>query len=75
MIQQSDGPSRQAGLYRTMLWSRSVELLMAALWNEGFISGEMHLSTGEEAVAAGVVDHLAEGDALAGTQAVAERQG
>ena len=35
------------------------------LWQQGFISGEMHLGTGEEAIVAGVVDHLCEGDAMA----------
>ena len=35
------------------------------LWNHGLISGEMHLGTGEEAVAAGVVTQLGDGDGLA----------
>ena len=35
------------------------------LWLEGKISGEMHLAIGEEAIAAGIVSQIEEGDALA----------
>jgi TPP-dependent pyruvate/acetoin dehydrogenase alpha subunit len=52
-------------LYRAMARARAFELALAELWVAGLISGEMHLATGEEAVAAGVVPHLREGDALA----------
>ena len=52
-------------LYRQMLRARSFELVVAELWAKGLISGEMHLGTGEEAVAAGVVTHLRAGDGLA----------
>jgi pyruvate dehydrogenase E1 component alpha subunit len=52
-------------LYRHMLRSRLFELAVADLWNKGLVSGEMHLGTGEEAVAAGVVSHVREGDGLA----------
>ncbi len=52
-------------LYRHMLRSRRFEQAVADLWRQGRISGEMHLGTGEEAVAVGVVAHLREGDALA----------
>jgi TPP-dependent pyruvate/acetoin dehydrogenase alpha subunit len=52
-------------LYRQMLRSRLFELAVTRLWNEGRISGEMHLGTGEEAVVAGVVSQLEEGDAMA----------
>jgi pyruvate dehydrogenase E1 component alpha subunit len=48
-----------------MLRSRLFEEAVAQLWQDGLISGEMHLGTGEEATIAGVVDHLREGDALA----------
>jgi len=48
-----------------MLRSRFFEEVVAMLWREGLISGEMHLGTGEEAAIAGVVDHLREGDAMA----------
>jgi pyruvate dehydrogenase E1 component alpha subunit len=54
-----------AGLYRQMLRARSYELAVEDLWNRGLIAGEMHLGTGEEAVAAGVVAHLGDGDGLA----------
>ena len=52
-------------LYRQMMRARAYELAVEDLWNTGLISGEMHLGTGEEAVAAGVVTHLVEGDGLA----------
>jgi len=52
-------------LYRQMLRARAYELAVEGLWNLGLISGEMHLGTGEEAVAAGVVTQLQDGDGLA----------
>lgn len=52
-------------LYREMKRVREFELAVADLWERGQISGEMHLGTGEEAVAAGVVTHLRDGDGLA----------
>ena len=52
-------------LYAVMLKSRLFEEAIAKLWHEGLISGEMHLGTGEEAIIAGVVSHLREGDAMA----------
>jgi acetoin:2,6-dichlorophenolindophenol oxidoreductase subunit alpha len=52
-------------LYAAMLRVRLFELQAAVWWHEGRISGEYHASVGEEAVAAGVVDHLVEGDAIA----------
>lgn len=54
-----------AFLYRQMARARAYELAVEDLWNRGLISGEMHLGTGEEAVAAGVVTHLEDGDGLA----------
>jgi pyruvate dehydrogenase E1 component alpha subunit len=48
-----------------MLKSRLFEEAIAKLWNDGLISGEMHLGTGEEAIIAGVIAHLREGDAMA----------
>ena len=54
-----------ADLYRQMLRARTYEAAVADLWLQGLISGEMHLGTGEEAVAAGVVTHLRDGDGLA----------
>jgi acetoin:2,6-dichlorophenolindophenol oxidoreductase subunit alpha len=52
-------------LYTLMLGSRMFEEAVTRLWNDGMISGEMHLGTGEEAVCAGVVTHLRDGDAMA----------
>ncbi|MBM4446512.1 MAG: thiamine pyrophosphate-dependent dehydrogenase E1 component subunit alpha [Chloroflexi bacterium] len=58
------GPDLWA-LYRHMLRSRRFEEAVADLWEKGKISGEMHLGIGEEAIAAGVVAHLQDGDAMA----------
>ena len=52
-------------LYTNMLRSRLFEIAVAQAWKDGRISGEMHLSTGEEAIIAGTVLHLQEGDAMA----------
>lgn len=52
-------------LYALMLKSRLFEEAIAKLWYDGLISGEMHLGTGEEAIIAGVVSQLQEGDAMA----------
>jgi len=52
-------------LYREMLRSRRFEETVRDLWLKGDISGEMHLGIGEEAVVAGVMAHLIEGDAMA----------
>jgi len=52
-------------LYALMLKSRLFEEGIAKFWHDGLISGEMHLGTGEEAIIAGVVTQLREGDAMA----------
>ena len=52
-------------LYTLMIKSRLYEEAISRLWHDGKISGEMHLGTGEEAIIAGVVGHLGEGDAMA----------
>ena len=52
-------------LYGQMLKSRLFEESVAKLWKDGLISGEMHLGTGEEAIIAGVVSQLRDGDAMA----------
>jgi TPP-dependent pyruvate/acetoin dehydrogenase alpha subunit len=44
---------------------RLFEEAAAQLWRDGLISGELHLGIGEEAVVAGVLAHLTDGDALA----------
>jgi pyruvate dehydrogenase E1 component alpha subunit len=48
-----------------MLKSRLFEEAITQLWKDGLISGEMHLGTGEEAIVAGIVSQLREGDAMA----------
>lgn len=58
-------PPDRWSLYRKMLRSRLVEEAAASLWEEGLVSGEMHLGTGEEGIVAGVVSHLRDGDAMA----------
>lgn len=58
-------PSDLWSLYALMLKSRLFEEAIAKLWHDGLISGEMHLGTGEEAIIAGVVAHLRDGDAMA----------
>jgi len=45
--------------------SRRFEEAVTQLWQDGLISGEMHLGTGEEAIIAGVVSQLRPGDAMA----------
>jgi TPP-dependent pyruvate/acetoin dehydrogenase alpha subunit len=52
-------------LYTLMLRSRTYELAVVRLWQQGLISGEMHLGLGEEAIIAGVVSQLTDGDAMA----------
>jgi len=52
-------------LFRQMARIRHFELATAGLWRDGLIGGEMHLGIGEEAIAAGVVAHLRDGDGLA----------
>lgn len=52
-------------LYRQMLRSRLFEERVKELWKKGLISGEMHLGMGEEAIAAGIVSLLQDGDAMA----------
>jgi acetoin:2,6-dichlorophenolindophenol oxidoreductase subunit alpha len=52
-------------LFRQIARARAFEDAVGVLWRVGRISGEMHLGTGEEGVAAGVVACLREGDAVA----------
>lgn len=58
-----DGPDL-ARLYAAMVRMRTLEEALAGLWRQGLISGELHLGIGEEAVVAGVTDHLRKGDAV-----------
>lgn len=52
-------------LYELMLYSRTFENAVKGLWEDGLISGEMHLGTGEEAICAGITAQMQPGDALA----------
>jgi acetoin:2,6-dichlorophenolindophenol oxidoreductase subunit alpha len=52
-------------MYIQMLRCRLFEEEVKRLWQNGSISGEMHMSMGEEAIVVGIVDQLVEGDALA----------
>jgi len=52
-------------LYELMLRSRSFETAVKHIWEDGLISGEMHLGTGEEAICAAIVTQMQPGDALA----------
>ena len=56
---------RLQALYLQMCRVRCTEEALGRLWRRGVVSGEMHLGIGEEAVAAGVIAHLRDGDALA----------
>jgi len=58
-------PPNLWSLYALMLRSRLFEEAIAQIWHDGLISGEMHLGTGEEAIIAGIVSQLCEGDAMA----------
>ena len=51
--------------YEKMFSSRQFEVSVTTVWRSGMISGEMHLSTGEEAITAGTVLQLQAGDAMA----------
>lgn len=52
-------------LYELMMKSRLYEGIITKLWHDGYISGEMHLGTGEEGIVAGIVSQLLPDDAMA----------
>ncbi len=52
-------------LYTHMLRSRLFGEAVSKLWHDGLIFGEMHMGLGEEAIVAGIMSHLGDGDALA----------
>jgi pyruvate dehydrogenase E1 component alpha subunit len=58
-------PVPAVDLYREMVRMRRFEEVLAELWEQGRISGELHLGIGEEGIVAGVLAHLIDGDALA----------
>ncbi len=59
--------ARSRRLYRMVLTIRRVEEALAALHAEGLIPGFIHLSIGQEAVAAGVMDALTDADTVTST--------
>lgn len=59
--------ARTRRLYRTMLTIRRAEEALAGLLAEGLIPGFIHLSIGQEAVAAGVMDVLTPADTVTST--------
>src|ERR1035437_4936556 len=60
-----DGRQSREELYLQMARMRRMEVELGELWQRGLISGELHLGIGEEAVVAGVLAHVHDGDALA----------
>jgi TPP-dependent pyruvate/acetoin dehydrogenase alpha subunit len=52
-------------LYPMMLRARVFEQHVQRLWEKGAISGEMHMSLGEEGIVAGIIAHMREPDAMA----------
>jgi TPP-dependent pyruvate/acetoin dehydrogenase alpha subunit len=54
-------------LYRMVLTIRRAEEALAGLMGEGLIPGFVHLSIGQEAIAAGVMDMLAPADTITST--------
>lgn len=70
IMQDSPGarpPAALRSLYATMLLIREVESTLAQVFAAGEVPGFIHLSTGQEAVAAGVAAGLQPGDTLATT--------
>jgi TPP-dependent pyruvate/acetoin dehydrogenase alpha subunit len=64
---QALAPERLMSLYRVMSTIRAVETTLARSFAEGAIPGFIHLSVGQEAVAAGVAAGLRRTDTLATT--------
>jgi TPP-dependent pyruvate/acetoin dehydrogenase alpha subunit len=64
---EKDGrmPSDPWLLYEWMFKSRTFEEAVRRIWKDGLISGEMHLGLGEEAIVAGIIPQLKDGDAMA----------
>jgi TPP-dependent pyruvate/acetoin dehydrogenase alpha subunit len=58
-----DGRHSREELYLQMARMRRMEVELGELWQRGLISGELHLGIGEEAVVAGVLAHVHDGDA------------
>jgi TPP-dependent pyruvate/acetoin dehydrogenase alpha subunit len=64
MSGRGPGVAECEALHLQMARMRQVEVALGALWRRGLVSGELHPGVGEEAIAAGLVAHLREGDAL-----------
>lgn len=54
--------SRELGLYRSMRFIRRFEETLLNLFEEGILNGTTHACIGQEADAAGVIEHLQSGD-------------
>jgi len=52
-------------LYEMMYKSRKYEEAVKKIWEDGYITGEMHMGTGEEAIIVSVVSQLIDGDYIA----------
>src|ERR1039457_6788055 len=65
LLAARDGRQWREELYLQMARMRRMEVELGELWQRGLISGELHLGIGEEAVVAGVLAHVHDGDALA----------
>jgi len=63
----TDGPQRLQALYAVMTLIRQVEQALSRLFADGDVPGFIHLSVGQEAVAAGVASALSGADTLATT--------
>lgn len=63
----ADVQERQLALYRTMTLVRQVELALSRLFADSEVPGFIHLSVGQEAVAAGIASALGSQDSLATT--------
>lgn len=66
VLTPGDG-DRLLGLYRTMLLVRQAETALTRLFADGEVPGFIHLSIGQEAIAAGVASALGPADTLATT--------
>lgn len=65
LLQTMAIPRELAQVYELMVRVRLFEEAQAEMWERGLISGELHTSIGEEAIVAGVVSNLIDGDAMA----------
>ena len=67
MSMATSNSERLFALYQTMLLVRQAEMALTKLFADGEVPGFIHLSIGQEAIAAGVASALAPGDTLATT--------